>query len=173
MIAGCLASRMSVQDASIEGSEPSVGGRGETGRYDPYMRPKINQKAAMRQHPIRSCGLREGLDRHLEPELFKSMQVMAPQPLGVQSVEMRWAQVGIRDAFAEDVPHRDEDAVAHRHGRLLGAASPRKPRIETGEVSVAVARGRPGGLDEDRPEVSVALAGLARLALARRNGWRI
>jgi len=38
MIASCLASRMLVQDASIKGSEPSVG---ETGRCDQYMRLKI------------------------------------------------------------------------------------------------------------------------------------
>jgi hypothetical protein len=54
---------------------------------------------------VMSCGFRKGLDRHLELELFKSMRGGASRPLGVQSVETRWAQVGIRDAFAEAGPH--------------------------------------------------------------------
>ncbi len=37
---------------------------------------------------------------------------MAGQLLGVQAIEVRGAQVSVRDPFAEDVPHRDEDTVA-------------------------------------------------------------
>jgi hypothetical protein len=68
-----------------------------------------------------SCGLRERLDGDLESEVLKSTQVVAGQPLGVQAIEVGGAQVGVGDAFAEDVPHRDEDTVADRDGRLLGA----------------------------------------------------
>lgn len=45
------------------------------------------------------------MNRHLEPEVFESAQVVASQPLGVQPVEVRWAQVGIRQLSSHALRH--------------------------------------------------------------------
>ena len=77
---------------------------------------------------VMSCDFWKELDRHLESELFKSMQGVTFRLLGVQSVETRWAQVGIRDAFAAAGPHRGTGSCRHSY---LGEDHVRRPSPHT------------------------------------------
>src|SRR5215210_2229320 len=121
---------------------------------------------ALKNPPSESRGRVAALDRDRVAEGFEALdQAVLERPLAA-ALEVVATEILVGGLVPEQVVGDDQDGVADRQGRSLLAAARRQPPILGCEVGGFRAASRLRRFGQGGPQVAVAFAGLAALALA-------
>jgi hypothetical protein len=110
---------------------------------------------------------RGGLDHHLVALPFKSLDRAAPDPLGMQAIEVVGPQLAVGSLSRQHVVRGNQDAMAHRDDGLLVPAVAHETAVPGSQGTARPSRRRQGGLGQGRTQPAVPPSRLPRLVLAR------